>query len=204
MSDPCNNRNGGWSSWGNWQSCSVTCGTGLKLRNRSCTSPSPAAYGKSCEGNTEAFAVCVNRPCISVAFLARGINIITRDYVSAFPTILFNEGNAYNPSTGHFTAPVDGLYSFTTQFCSSPNISLFFFGIEKGQSTFGNKTRLTARERGQGSFSDCSSVSTHVKLSKNEHVWVFIYNQHSYDLTEGDNYWNFFNGMLVQEISMTQ
>ncbi|KAH3754914.1 hypothetical protein DPMN_189594 [Dreissena polymorpha] len=57
------NKDGGWSSWGSWDSCSVTCGVGQKLQHRTCTNPSPSVYGKVCEGNTEAFAVCINRPC---------------------------------------------------------------------------------------------------------------------------------------------
>ncbi|KAH3754555.1 hypothetical protein DPMN_189231 [Dreissena polymorpha] len=54
---------GGWSSWGVWQRCSVTCGVGLKFRHRTCTSPSPSGYGKNCEGDYTDSAVCVNTPC---------------------------------------------------------------------------------------------------------------------------------------------
>ncbi|KAH3873540.1 hypothetical protein DPMN_036777 [Dreissena polymorpha] len=43
--------NGGWSYWGSWESCSATCGVGLKLRSRNCTNPIPLAYGKTCEGD---------------------------------------------------------------------------------------------------------------------------------------------------------
>ncbi|KAH3754897.1 hypothetical protein DPMN_189577 [Dreissena polymorpha] len=57
------NLDGGWSSWGGWQSCSVSCGVGLKVQRRTCNSPSPSAYGKGCEGNSETSAVCVNTPC---------------------------------------------------------------------------------------------------------------------------------------------
>ncbi|KAH3696929.1 hypothetical protein DPMN_084411 [Dreissena polymorpha] len=56
-------KDGGWSTWGSWESCSVTCGVCQKLRSRACTNPSPSVYGNACAGNTEAFALCINRPC---------------------------------------------------------------------------------------------------------------------------------------------
>ncbi|KAH3754741.1 hypothetical protein DPMN_189422 [Dreissena polymorpha] len=63
LNEPCGARNGGWSSWGSWQSCSVTCGGGLKLRNRTCTNPTTTLYGKTCDGNSEAYAVCAKTAC---------------------------------------------------------------------------------------------------------------------------------------------
>ncbi|KAJ7382982.1 hypothetical protein OS493_031484 [Desmophyllum pertusum] len=40
--------NGDYSQWSPWTECSVTCGTGLRSRNRSCTNPPPAPYGNDC------------------------------------------------------------------------------------------------------------------------------------------------------------
>lgn len=45
--------NGGWSNWGNWSSCSVTCGEGRQQRYRSCTNPKPQYGGRDCQGVRE-------------------------------------------------------------------------------------------------------------------------------------------------------
>ncbi|XP_052235907.1 SCO-spondin-like isoform X2 [Dreissena polymorpha] len=197
LTDPCSTRNGGWSSWGSWQSCSVTCGGGLKLRSRTCTSPSPSAYGKACEGNFEAFAVCVNTPCYAVAFNAHGHNVLS-NFVNAFPTVIFNEGNAYHASSGHFTAPVDGLYYFTAQFCCIPQQECGFF-IEKSNASISSSTHLTATFEHHTTDVACTSASTSVKLNRNEHVWVLIQGTSSY-LYDGYNGWNTFTGTLIQEL----
>ena len=42
---------GGWSEWGNWGSCSVSCGKGTMERTRSCTKPRPENGGKICPPN---------------------------------------------------------------------------------------------------------------------------------------------------------
>jgi hypothetical protein len=52
----------------------------------------------------------------------------TANQTVIFPTILFNEGNGYNNTTGIFTAPVPGTYSFTLQL-SVNAVQHFYFAI---------------------------------------------------------------------------
>ena len=49
---------GNWSPWGEWGSCSTTCGGGVTKRYRSCSDPAPADGGAECEGLAEELEVC--------------------------------------------------------------------------------------------------------------------------------------------------
>ncbi|XP_052788104.1 thrombospondin-2-like isoform X1 [Mya arenaria] len=54
---------GGWGSWGHWRTCSVTCGTGIKIRHRSCTYPAPQYGGTSCVGSPTSQKQCTHNVC---------------------------------------------------------------------------------------------------------------------------------------------
>ena len=40
--------NGGWGEWSRWSECSVTCGPGMRSRERKCDSPKPKHNGTPC------------------------------------------------------------------------------------------------------------------------------------------------------------
>jgi hypothetical protein len=48
-------------------------------------------------------------------YAPRDINV-TQDTPIAFSVALVNEGGAYNPTTGIFTAPYSGIYAFRIHF----------------------------------------------------------------------------------------
>ncbi|XP_019616141.1 PREDICTED: hemicentin-1-like [Branchiostoma belcheri] len=41
---------GGWTDWGPWSGCNVTCGVGTETRDRTCTNPAPENGGTYCDG----------------------------------------------------------------------------------------------------------------------------------------------------------
>lgn len=49
---------GGWTRWGGWDKCSVTCGGETQTRNRSCTNPPAAHGGRPCVGPNEISQDC--------------------------------------------------------------------------------------------------------------------------------------------------
>ena len=54
---------GGWSDFGDWSECSVTCGSGVQERSRTCTNPPPAYGGAGCSGNAKETKECEAGEC---------------------------------------------------------------------------------------------------------------------------------------------
>ncbi|MCJ8739937.1 hypothetical protein PDJAM_G00053020 [Pangasius djambal] len=67
----CTNRNttikptvdGQWAKWGAYGSCSRTCGGGVQLAKRECSSPVPENGGKYCQGLRVKYRSCNLEPC---------------------------------------------------------------------------------------------------------------------------------------------
>ncbi|WAR08196.1 TSP1-like protein [Mya arenaria] len=57
------NNSVGWTSWSGWTSCSVTCGTGLQKRSRSCQNPMTSLINDSCSGDPTQFQTCTDKAC---------------------------------------------------------------------------------------------------------------------------------------------
>ncbi|XP_055944138.1 semaphorin-5B-like [Argiope bruennichi] len=57
-------RDGHWTEWSAWSSCSQTCGLSIKTRRRICGNPAPAFGGKICIGPEKDEIFCTaNPPC---------------------------------------------------------------------------------------------------------------------------------------------
>ncbi|XP_020627814.1 mucin-like protein [Orbicella faveolata] len=59
--------NGAFSAWSEFGSCSVSCGSGVQARNRTCSQPAPAHGGKDCEGPAGETKECNTDPCPPVS-----------------------------------------------------------------------------------------------------------------------------------------
>ena len=54
---------GNWTEWGDWGTCGVTCGKGLRMRFRWCTNPVPDNGGDFCVGAGNETEICNDIPC---------------------------------------------------------------------------------------------------------------------------------------------
>ncbi|XP_055958580.1 scavenger receptor cysteine-rich type 1 protein M160 [Patella vulgata] len=51
---------GGWSDWGSFSGCSVTCGLGIRSRSRECNNPTPVIGGSNCIGISTDTEECIS------------------------------------------------------------------------------------------------------------------------------------------------
>ncbi|XP_024292153.1 complement C1q-like protein 2 [Oncorhynchus tshawytscha] len=119
------------------------------------------------------------------------IGPVSNEITLVFQRVLSNVGNAYNPTTGIFTAPVRGLYHFT------------FTAFDWGWTTM---TGASLRRNGQvmvsvydekerGS-SESSSNSATFLLQVGEQVYVALW-RHGYRISDNENHYSSFNGFLL-------
>ncbi|XP_014673762.1 PREDICTED: fibrillin-1-like [Priapulus caudatus] len=73
----CFDRNGGWSQWGEFGACSSTCGTGLMVRRRTCSNPTPEGWGMQCHGSEIETETCNSQQCpLSESSLEFGVTLL--------------------------------------------------------------------------------------------------------------------------------
>lgn len=101
--------------------------------------------------------------------------------ILTFRNVLINEGGGYNPVTGIFTCPMDGFYNF------SVHASVYGLGqcaiFKNGESVVSlYHTSLPDK------CSQIASISSVVKLSKNDQVFVNLWGPDRNDIfATGDN-----------------
>jgi hypothetical protein len=114
--------------------------------------------------------------------------------VIVFPTVLFNEGDAYSGETGQFTATTNGTYLFTIALCVLTNRYVYVDIMVDGVAY--TKTYICDDDT-----IDCVTADTVVVLKAGQSVWVQpsssssgtkIYHSSSY-------YWNTFSGVLLHK-----
>ena len=57
-----------WASWGQWTTCSRTCGKGIQLRKRSFSTPAKNG-GMECKGRNTARRACRKPSCHGIIYL---------------------------------------------------------------------------------------------------------------------------------------
>jgi hypothetical protein len=107
-----------------------------------------------------------------------------------FGTVTLNSGSAYNSKTGIFTAPTDGIYSFTWTFVAHTgyyfNTQIVINGNVVGYNYVDGKTG--------GSHYEASSATAMIKMKKRDKVWIRTYrNEGQYAI----GHWSSFSGFRV-------
>ncbi|KAI8485010.1 hypothetical protein Bbelb_372560 [Branchiostoma belcheri] len=110
--------NGGWSDWGPWSGCSVTCGIGTETRDRTCTNPAPDNGGADCDGPAQETQACdTGVSCPGNSNVTCGVGTETRDRTCTNPAPDNGGADCDGPAqetqacdTG-VSCPVDGGWS---------------------------------------------------------------------------------------------
>ncbi|XP_053388390.1 complement C1q tumor necrosis factor-related protein 2-like [Mercenaria mercenaria] len=110
--------------------------------------------------------------------------------VVIFPEVLLNEGGGYNSTTGHFTAPVAGLYLFTAHVCNQDKMPMSI-SIMHG----GNKIAVSTEY--EDNHTSCSSLSAPAIMEAKEQVYVTSAYSENY-MRYNTHRWPSFMGVLVQ------
>ncbi|KAK3106700.1 hypothetical protein FSP39_025436 [Pinctada imbricata] len=84
-------------------------------------------------------------------------------------SVYINEGQAYNPSTGKFTAPRDGIYKFEWTFLTKPG-HLFISALVRN----GKIVAYNHAGDHQNNNWDSSTQSVFLRLTKGEQVWIQV------------------------------
>ena len=109
-----------------------------------------------------------------------------------FSSVISNIGNGYSSSTGKFTAPVNGTYSFTIQLCVR-NDHYAYFSIVLDGTTVANFRHY------EHDHATTSSTTVPLFLKQGQKVWVTSPYSCSSCLYEDSYCWNRFSGSLFHK-----
>ncbi|XP_060606116.1 complement C1q tumor necrosis factor-related protein 7-like [Ruditapes philippinarum] len=133
----------------------------------------------------------------TIAFKAR-LNVDTAvtnaGQTIVFPTVIFNEGDAYNPNTGMFTASVSGTYMFSLAFCVYSSRSLVVGIMIEGTKY------TTSMFYGDGNH-ECLSADTVAIVTAGQKIWVQVLpgGNTGTILDQDAMRWNTFAGALINK-----
>ena len=105
--------------------------------------------------------------------------------------VVTNLGGAYQPTTGIFTAPYDGLYSMSCTLMSHPSNYVHLAMMKNGQSislVFSNSNTFPQ-----------VSQTLHFILNKGDRIWMQNHNNQTAKIHDWKVY-NVFSGILIKDL----
>ncbi|XP_062607930.1 EMILIN-1-like [Saccostrea cucullata] len=129
------------------------------------------------------------RPVVAfTAKLSKDI-IVTAHGIVKYDQVLTNWGGAYNPTTGIFTAPYNGLYTISGTLLSHPMNSVHLKIVRNGiKMSLLLSSSKTHPQSGQ---------TLHLLLNKGDRVWIQNANNVAARLHDHGSY-NLFSGVLIR------
>ncbi|XP_052677046.1 complement C1q tumor necrosis factor-related protein 3-like [Crassostrea angulata] len=118
---------------------------------------------------TEATKDCNGKIVAFHAILSKRLHNVPTNTIIKFGKVLVNEGSGYNTTTGKFTAPFDGVYSFSWSYCTDKGTNAYLGGYVDGN--------LITKISNYAQASTWKNTSGHlvIKLKKGNTFWVQTY-----------------------------
>ncbi|XP_060565969.1 coadhesin-like [Ruditapes philippinarum] len=150
--------NGNWGSWGQYSTCSHSCGTGTMSRYRACNNPPPSGGGYGCYGNNYETTYCNIVQCSidgrwsnwntwSSCSVSCGLGVITRDRMCNNPAPVGNGAPCNGNSTEKHECTVGPCAEWSHWFNGDCSVSC------------GNGTMERLRHCSTGRESDCNGIA---------------------------------------------
>ena len=111
--------------------------------------------------------------------------------VLKYDQVLTNWGGAYEPRTGTFTAPYDGLYSLSCTLISHPNNFLHLKMVKNGQ-------KICMLYSAPRTYPQSAHI-LNVILNKGDRIWMQNHNSWNAKIHDGHMF-NVFSGYLIKDL----
>ncbi|XP_061176196.1 complement C1q-like protein 4 [Saccostrea echinata] len=150
-------------------------------------------YKAICTGLGYTDKTCQNKGAVAFqAILIKDISNLGIEKPVIFEKVTLNEGSGYDGKTGKFTAPQDGVYSFSWNVLVSSGKAFYTEIVKDGV--------LVARNYADGNIVKStyfltSSSTVNIKMNYKEKVWIRAQGNNG-QFSHG-NYWSYFSGFKI-------
>lgn len=137
------------------------------------------------------FPVSKPRSVAFTASLSKRITVRPQAPVK-YDHVVTNWGGAYNPSTGIFTAPYDGLYSISFTLMGNPSNEVRLEAVKNGE-------RVAMVYTAPKIYLQSSKI-VHLILSKGDRIWIKNYSTSTTAKLHDWKVYNAFSGILIRDL----